>query len=69
MDTLSFRKASFCSTSACVEFAESGGMVMLRDSKSSKTPVHSFDHDDWRGFLVRAKRGDYDYPSSEPDVH
>ena len=44
----------------CVEVAEDGGRVLVRDSKHPGGPVLAFTRAEWEAFLKGAKRGEFD---------
>jgi len=64
MLTNEFRTASECLPPymECVEVGEGGGMVFVRDSKSSNSPVLSFSADEWNTFIKGVKAGEFDLP-------
>ena len=64
MESPVFRKASACSTAACVEVSSHRGWVLMRDSKNPQGPVHRFERSQWASFLARAKRGECDAPAA-----
>ncbi len=58
-----WRKSSR-STSAgnCVEMAEFGGRVAVRDSKDPDGPRLVFGQEAWRGFVAGIRAGSFDRP-------
>jgi hypothetical protein len=57
MDALNWRKASYsASNGGCIEVADHGNRVLIRDTKASgRGPVLKFTPDAWRKFAVRVK--------------
>jgi len=58
MDVRNWRKASFSSGNggACIEVADTGDGVAVRDSKQNKRgPVLGFPVDVWRKFTIKLK--------------
>jgi hypothetical protein len=54
-----FARSSHCDTSACVEVAVAGE-VLVRDSKDPTGPVLSFASAAWREFLAGVSAGEFD---------
>jgi hypothetical protein len=44
----------------CVEVADTGGGVLVRDSKHPQGPVLAFTPAEWRAFVDGAKDGEFD---------
>ena len=44
----------------CVEFADLGDSVAVRDTKDRGGPTLQFTPDGWRTFVAGTKRGDFD---------
>lgn len=44
-------RSTFCSGGQCVEVAQVGDQIWLRDSKNPDTEPIRFDHDQWAAFL------------------
>lgn len=44
----------------CVEIADAGDMVLVRDTKDRDRPHHSFTKPEWRAFIAGAKVGEFD---------
>ena len=48
---LSWRRSTFCQADGCVEIANVGRSVLVRDSKlGDASPVLTFDEAEWRAF-------------------
>jgi Domain of unknown function (DUF397) len=56
----SWRRASRCASSGCVEFAQIGNDIALRDSKTVDSPVLTYNRDEWRTFVAGVKAGEFD---------
>ncbi len=54
---ISWRRSRHCDGGACVEVAELGKMIALRESKDPDGPVITFGSDEWRTFVARIKSG------------
>jgi len=57
--TADWRKSSFSGDSNCVEIRLIAGMVEIRDSKDSKSPVLQFTHGEWIAFLAGVHNGEF----------
>jgi len=53
-------KSSFCADKTCVEVAQSGAMVLLRDGKDRDQPHLRVPRDDWYAFLRGIVAGEFD---------
>jgi hypothetical protein len=62
----SWRRSSRCldPQRACVEFAEAGDRVYLRDSKTDDSPILEFDVETWRTFVAALKAGEFAAPAT-----
>jgi Domain of unknown function (DUF397) len=58
---LQWRKAQACGTSTCVEVAQSGGSVFVRDSKDLATTPLEFTRSQWAAFVASATTGSFDF--------
>ncbi|GAA0737054.1 DUF397 domain-containing protein [Dactylosporangium roseum] len=54
---LSWRRSAWCGTNACVEVAEQGDTLLVRDSKEERGEVLSFSKSDWAAFMVELRSG------------
>ena len=50
------------SNSNCVEVADGGSTVLVRDSKNPGGPVLRFTPDEWSAFLRGVRNGEFDSP-------
>lgn len=50
--SLVWRKSGRCANSACVEVAEDGPLVLVRDSKEDAGAVLTFDRSSWSKFIA-----------------
>jgi Domain of unknown function (DUF397) len=57
---ITWRRSSSCDTGSCVEFAEVGRQVLMRDSKNPTGPVLKFEPPVWHEFLQGVKAGDFE---------
>ena len=55
-----WRKASFCASTECVEVAQRGDVVILRDSMQPSGTVLRYDVGEWRCFVRNIKVGKFD---------
>jgi hypothetical protein len=55
--SLEWKKSSRCASGACVEVAETGFDVRVRDAKEHNGAVLSFTNGDWNNFIAQLKRG------------
>lgn len=51
-DAAAWTKSSYCGSGQCVEVANTGDLLAVRDSKDPDGPVLSFGHGAWRSFLA-----------------
>lgn len=59
-DEIVWVRSSKCSGGSCVEVADDGGQVLLRDGKNPDQPALSLDRAVWNGFLAGIKDGQFD---------
>lgn len=57
---LSWRRSSFCTASSCVEVADDGAHVWLRDSKQPHQAPLRFTRLEWDHFVAGVRNGDFD---------
>ena len=57
---LAWQRSSRCANSGCVEIAITEEGIMIRDSKDPKSPVLSYDREEWRAFTEGIKAGEFD---------
>jgi hypothetical protein len=50
-----------CNNSNCVEVANQGDRVLVRDSKATESPILSFTRTEWDSFREAIKAGDFDH--------
>ena len=56
----SWRRSSFCHADGCVEIANVGTTVLIRDSKlGDESPVLRFDEGEWRAFRSGMVAGEF----------
>ncbi|MEV4637857.1 DUF397 domain-containing protein [Actinoplanes sp. NPDC049548] len=60
-NSIIWRKSSRCSTNACVEVAEVGDEIWLRDSKNLAAAPLRFTRAEWAAFLEGAGAGDFSF--------
>ncbi|MFI6076553.1 DUF397 domain-containing protein [Actinoplanes sp. NPDC051343] len=54
-----WRRSSFCANDTCVEVAEDGDRILMRDAKDISQPSLSFDRAAWEQFVTEVKNGRY----------
>jgi hypothetical protein len=61
---LAWRKSSYSNGAGgmCVEAAQAGDDIAIRDSKSPAGPVLVFSRGEWDAFLAGARDGEFDTP-------
>jgi hypothetical protein len=57
---LTWRRASFCTSSGCVEVASTGDTIAVRDSKDPDSPILTYDRAEWHAFVAGVKNGEFD---------
>lgn len=55
-----WRRATFCASNECVEVAQRGDMIILRDSARPRSSVLSCTAEDWGSFMYNIKSGQLD---------
>ena len=55
-----WRRASFCDNSSCVEVANGNNFVAMRDSKVKGGPMLSYTRQEWAAFIAGVKAGEFD---------
>jgi hypothetical protein len=56
-DTKNWRRSTFCADGACVEVAQDGDRVLMRDSKDTSQPFLGFDRATWADFIAEIENG------------
>jgi hypothetical protein len=57
---LAWKKAIASASSNCVEVADNGESIYVRDSKDPVGPVLAFTRPEWEAFLTGVRAGDFD---------
>jgi hypothetical protein len=60
-----WRKSSFSQTNGCVEVADAGEIVAVRDSKNARGPILIFNRKEWAAFLSGVKNGEFERPAAD----
>ena len=55
-----WRKTSFCVSGECVEIAQRGDLIILRDSTQPHSTMLHYDVGRWRDFVRNIKAGTFD---------
>jgi hypothetical protein len=55
--TKKWRRSTYCSDTACVEVADVGDLILMRDSKDTSQPYLGFDRADWQQFVDEIMSG------------
>jgi hypothetical protein len=58
---LAWRRSSRCNTATCVEVADAGVSVMIRDTKDLNGPTIAIMQSDWNSFLAGVRGGRFDH--------
>lgn len=58
--SLAWRKSGASGSSDCVEVAEIGESILIRDSKDPAGPILTFTHSEWNAFVVGIRNGEFD---------
>ena len=56
-DAKNWRRSTYCANTGCVEVAEDGDRILMRDSKNPSQPHLGFDRADWREFIDQIRSG------------
>lgn len=56
-DSKDWRRSTFCEAGACVEVAQDGDLVLMRDSKDTSRPFLGFDRATWADFIAEIENG------------
>jgi hypothetical protein len=56
-DTKKWHRSSYCADTACVEVAEDGDRILMRDSKDTSRPHLGFARSDWQQFVHEVRSG------------
>jgi hypothetical protein len=54
---MKWRRSTFCADGNCVEVAEDGDRVLMRDSKDTSQPFLGFDRDVFAMFIADVENG------------
>ena len=65
LSSLTWRRSTWCAASNCVEVADVGGAVAVRDSKVADGAVLLYTSDEWSAFVRGIKAGEFDFPREE----
>jgi hypothetical protein len=60
METLPWKKSSASGTGNCVQVADCGEAIFVRDSKDPKGHVLAFTTSEWSAFLTGVRGGEFD---------
>ncbi len=55
---LQWVRSSHCADHTCVEVADAGDAILVRDGKNADSHILSFDRRDWHAFLDAVATGD-----------
>ncbi len=58
---LPWRSSAACADNACVEVADAGETIYVRDGKVPDDGVLRFTRSEWDAFLTGVKAGDFDF--------
>jgi Domain of unknown function (DUF397) len=62
-ERLSWRKSRRSGASGCVEVAEEGGEIHIRNSRDADGPRLTVSREAWEDFVKRVRAGDFDPPA------
>lgn len=57
VDKGKWRRSTFCADGTCVEVAEDGDRILMRDAKDTGQPFLSFDRAAWAEFVAEIENG------------
>jgi hypothetical protein len=60
-EDLTWHKSSRCGSSTCVEIAQAGDRVLMRDSKNLAQAPLAFSGTEWADFIAGLNEGDFDH--------
>lgn len=55
-----WRRGSRCASGSCVEVAQIGEQIAVRDSKSLDSSVLTYSREEWQTFVDGVKAGEFD---------
>ncbi|GEL23275.1 hypothetical protein PSU4_22290 [Pseudonocardia sulfidoxydans NBRC 16205] len=59
-----FRRSSYCHTGSCLEVAEDGEHIIIRDSTKADAPPLIVTRAEWDEFVRGVKNNEFDFPRS-----
>jgi hypothetical protein len=65
LSKLVWRKSSFSQVNGCVEVADAGEVVAVRDSKNDRGSILIFSQEEWAAFLSGVKNGEFERPAAD----
>lgn len=60
-ETSQWRKSSRCGTSTCVEVAQHGDAILIRDSKNPDAGTLAVTRDEWDAFVAGVIAGEFEF--------
>ena len=63
-----WRKASSSASGECVEVAERGGMIVVRNSRNVRGRMLRYTAEEWQAFIYGVKGGEFDDLAGSPKV-
>ena len=60
-EDLQWRRSRRCASNGCVEAAESGQLVLVRDSKNPGIAPFVFTRAEWEVFVAGVRDGEFDF--------
>ncbi len=61
LTVLNWQVSKKCNGGQCVRVADSGGMILLGDTKNPSGPVLAYSRPEWQALIAQIKRGDLDF--------